>query len=113
VLGRQLENELLDALAVAARCRGVDVYRELNWKFDGEKAATENYLAHDKIKQQHQLYWILHLDFEPGQNTYGWSLIPWQHGEAVFDSVVEGEGTSREVADQVCTVVTGQGAAIH
>jgi hypothetical protein len=110
VLGRQLEGELLSALAASSRCSGVSVYRELDIHFDGDKF-YKNYAEDQKIRDQTRLYWDLYIDFYPGKITFGWTLYPNSHGGNMQD--VSGEGTSGEVADQVCTVVSGQGATIH
>jgi hypothetical protein len=57
-LGRQLENELIDALAVEPLCSGITLIRDRHPDFDGGGFSQENYA----IKQQ-KAHWNLHLDY--------------------------------------------------
>ena len=72
LLGRRLENEFSDALAVALGCRGVAVYRDLHPDFDPNFFAND--VRNEELKKKAP-WWDLLLDFEPGKETYGWSLF--------------------------------------
>src|SRR5262249_24768964 len=109
-LGRRLENQLLDAMAVNPRCDGVTVIRDPHPKYDAGWLAKNS--RNDKIKQQN-LYWNLHLDYRPGEKEYSWALFPNKPGGDSNGPLVEGEGATPKVADQICTVVTRRGAAIR
>jgi len=105
-LSRRLENELADALAVNTRCGGVTVIRNFD---TGSSEKIEN---NQNIRQQKD-YWVLFLDYNPGQKTYGWTLFPEKAGGHSAGPLVNGEGDTAKVADQICTVVTRRGAAIR
>jgi hypothetical protein len=110
-LGRKLENEVRSRMATNPRCHGVDVFRQNDYKYDGETNFNE--LA-DQMKQVH---WDLFLEYNPGQTTHNWTLFPKtggvSGGELVFSGIVSGEGTMSQITDQVCIVVTKQAANIH
>ena len=110
-LGRRLENELMDALALNTRCGGVTVIREP--QFDWERDYWLSvYQDHAKIKKQGP-YWDLMLDYTPGIDIYGWTLFPEKADGHSAGPMVNGEGTTPQVADQICTVVTRRGATIR
>jgi hypothetical protein len=109
-LGRRLENELADALAVNTRCRGVTVMRDPHSDYD--RGWFEVYEKNEKIKNQSD-YWSLHLDYNPGHKTYAWALFPDKAGGDPAGPFVGGEGDTSKVADQICAVVTRQGATIR
>jgi hypothetical protein len=109
-LGRRLENELADALAVNTRCRGVTVMRDPHPDYD--PSWLEVHQKNQKIKNQSD-YWNLHLDYNPGHKTYAWALFPDKAGGDPAEPFVSGEGDTSKVADQICTVVTRQGATIR
>jgi hypothetical protein len=106
-LGRRLENEVTSALAVNTGCVGVTVIRDPDFDYDGKTLVETNW----KIRTQSD-HWELHLDYNPGHKTYGWTLIP-KKGLDFAGSLVSGEGDTPKVADQVCTVVTKRGATIR
>jgi hypothetical protein len=95
----------MDALALNTRCGGVTVIREPHpdWEHDYWLSV---YQEHAKLKKRGP-YWDLMLDYTPGINIYGWTLFP-EKGR-----MVNGEGTTPQVADQICTVVTRRGATIR
>jgi hypothetical protein len=99
-LGRRLENELTDAIAVNSKCAGVTVIR------DPGPEANRN------IKDQ-QAYWDLLLNYNPGKKIFGWILDPVGPGGKLTAGQVNGEGTVSKAADQICIVVTGRGAIIR
>jgi hypothetical protein len=109
-LGRRLENELTDALAVTTLCAGVTVIRDPHPKYDGNW--DEKSLDNQKIKDQ-KPHWDLHLDYRPGQKIYSWALFPEKAGGGSAGPLVEGEGATPKVAEQICIVVTGRGATIR
>lgn len=111
-LGRRLENKIMDLLAVNPRCKGVEVILDWHEKFDGKlnPAAIE-------IQEQKD-HWNLFLDYIPGSKVHSWSLFPassWNNRASNFGKgrMVSGEGTAPQIADQICTVVTGQGASLR
>ena len=106
-LGRRLENELTDALAVNTRCAGVTVIRDPHPKFDGSFSQTISNIKNQKP------YWDLMLDYTPGQKIFGWTLFPKKPGGDSAGALVNGEGVTSEVADAICIVVTGRGANIR
>jgi hypothetical protein len=111
-LGRKLENEVRSRMATNPRCQGVDVFRQNHPDYDSKINFDE--LA-DQMKQVH---WTLFLEYNPGQTTHNWTLIPWtggdvSGGELVPGGLVEGEGTVSQIADQICIVVTKGGANVH
>jgi hypothetical protein len=108
-----LENELLDALAVNTRCRGVTVIRDPHPDYDHDNWLSV-YQANAKIKNQNP-YWDSYLDYTPGLKVYGWTLFPEKvpgRGSRL-GAMVQGEGATPQVADQICIVVTGGGASIR
>ena len=72
-------------------------------------------------RQSKKAHWDLTLDYIAGRQTHGWHLLPYsaatgggpfqQRGQ--MGKMVEGEGTVAQIADQICTVVTNQGANIR
>lgn len=103
-LGRRLENQIMDLLAVNRDCKGVTAFLEGHDKYDGKfnEAATQ---------AKRNGYWSLMVDYVPGSKVYGWSLLPWK-GEQM-GRMISGEGTVSQIAEQVCIVVNGQGAAVR
>jgi hypothetical protein len=111
-LGRRLENELIDALAVNTRCGGVTVIRDPHPDYDG--GGPDSLLNNDKIKNQKD-HWELFLDYNPGHKTYGWTLFSNKAGPLLGRTgpLVSGEGDTPKVSDQSCIVVTKRGATIR
>jgi hypothetical protein len=110
-LGRRLESDLIDALAVEPICAGVAVIREphQNW----EEAAFAQYLESSYPLQVQKAYWDLHLDYNPGVKVFGWTLLPNKAGRKPDGPMVNGEGTASKAANQICIVVSGRGATIR
>jgi hypothetical protein len=109
-LGRRLENELVDALAVNTRCGGVTIICDPHPDYDGGSSDTLQTNWNIKTQSDH---WDLHLDYNPGQKTYGWTLFPTKAGALSSGPFVSGEGETPKVADQICIVVTKRGATIR
>jgi hypothetical protein len=107
-LGRRLENELIDALAVEPLCAGITMIRDPHRDFDGGGFSKEN----DAIKQE-KPYWDLHLDYQPGSKVFGWTMFPNKAGMKLEGSLVNGEGTASKAAKQICIVASGRGATIR
>jgi hypothetical protein len=107
-LGRKLENELIDALAVNTRCGGVTVMRDPHPDYDRGSDTDEV----RKVGQQ-SFHWDLHIDYNPGSKTYGWTLFPTDPGPKMAGPFVSGEGDTAKNADQICVVVTKKGAVIR
>ena len=66
--------------------------------------------------EEHKDHWELLLDYIPGSKVHEWSIYPRLHGIADEYSIarmVSGEGSAAQIADQVCIVVTGQGATVR
>ena len=99
-LGRRLENELIDALAVNTKCGGVTVMRDPHPDFDRGSDTAEV----SKVRQRSS-HWDLHLDYNPGSKVYGWTLFPNKPGPKVGGPFVGGGGETAENADQICSVV--------
>jgi len=106
-LGRRIENELLDALAVNVRCGGVTIYRDPHPDYD------RGWSEANRILRGQKPYWDLMLDYTPGRKEYSWTLFPKKAGGDFAGALVNGEGTTRQAAGQICIVVTGQGANIR
>jgi hypothetical protein len=108
-LGRRLESELASALVVNPLCNRVTVVNDPHPHYDSSSSDTlaDNF----KIKNQRD-YWNLHLDYNPGHKTYGWTLFSYKAGGYLPGSFVTGAGETPKVADQICTVVTKRGAII-
>jgi hypothetical protein len=109
-LGRRLENELIDALAVNTRCAGVTVIRSPHPDYD--RGSSDILQTNRDIRNKND-HWDLHLDYNPGHKTYGWTLFPNKAGAHSAGSLVSGEGDTPKVADQICIVVTRRGATIR
>ena len=92
-LGRRLEYDVMNQMAINRQCQGVHVFRE-------------NHPDYDPVQD-------LHLDYNPGRKVHGWAMIPWKGSQIVVRSIIEGEGTPAQIAQQICTVAKGQGANIH
>jgi hypothetical protein len=107
-LGRRLENELIDALAVEPLCAGVTMIRDPHPDFDGGGFSQSNYA----IKQQ-KVHWDLHLDYQPGSKVFGWTMFPNQAGMKPDGPFLNGEGTVSKAAKQICIVASGRGATIR
>jgi hypothetical protein len=69
-LGRRLENNIMDQLAVNARCAGVSAYIEGYDKFDGKLNAAA------MQAEERGAFWSLMVDYAPGSEVYAWSLFP-------------------------------------
>ncbi len=107
-LGRRLENELIDALAVELLCAGITMIRDPHPDFDGGGFSPDNYA----IKQQ-KAHWDLHLDYQPGSKAFGWTMFPNKGGMKPDGPLVNGEGTASKAARQICIVASGRGATIR
>lgn len=104
-LGRKLENELIDALAVNTRCGGVTVMREPHPDYDRGSDTAEA----SKVRQRSS-HWDLQIDYNPGSKVYGWTLFPNEPGPKVGGPFIGGGGQTAKNADQICIVVTQDGA---
>jgi hypothetical protein len=107
-LGRRLENNILDQLAVNARCAGVSAYIEGYDKFDGKLNAAA------MQAEERGAFWSLMVDYAPGSEVHGWSLFPENaSGGTPNGRLISGAGTVSQIAEQVCIVVTGQGRSVR
>jgi hypothetical protein len=108
-LGRRLENNIMDQLAVNTRCSSVSAYIEGYDKFDGKFNAAA------MQAEEGSGYWSLMVDYAPGSKVHGWSLFPVNaSGTTPSDGhLISGEGTVSQIAEQVCIVVTRHGASIR
>ncbi len=106
-LGRALENQLMDALAVNTNCAGITVTRDPHPEYDSG-VPTTNYI----IKKQ-KPYWDLFVDYAPGQKTFNWTLFSNKSGGKGPPEPINGEGTLAKAATDICIVVTGRGATIQ
>lgn len=109
-LGRRLENQVMDALAVNTRCKGVVAVIGGHEKYDGKFNPVATAI------QEHKDHWDLLLDYIPGSKVHEWSLEPqhaWNNQRLLEGQMVSGDGSAAQIADQVCIVVTGQGAAVR
>jgi hypothetical protein len=107
-LGRRLENELTDALAVEPICAGITMMRDPHPDFDGGGVSQTNYDL-----RQRKAHWDLHLDYQPGSKVFGWTLFPNKAGMKPDGNFVSGEGTASKSAKQICIVASGRGATIR
>jgi hypothetical protein len=108
-LGRRLENNVMDQMAVNTRCSDVSAYIEGYDKFDGK------FNADAMQAEERGAFWSLMVDYVPGSNVHGWSLFPENAVGATSSNgrLISGEGTVSQIAEQVCAVVTGHGASAH
>jgi hypothetical protein len=108
-LGRRLENNIMDQLAVNTRCSGVSAYIEGYDKFDGKFNAAA------MQAEERGAFWSLMVDFVPGSKVHAWSLFPEYAVSATSPNarLISGDGTVAQIAEQVCTVVTGHGSSAH
>ena len=108
VLGRRLENNIMDQLAVNVRCAGVSAYIEGYDKFDGKLNAAA------MQAEERGAFWSLMVDYAPGSEVHGWSLFPENaSGGTPNGRMISGTGTVSQIAEQVCIVVTGQGRGVR
>jgi hypothetical protein len=107
-VGRRLENELLNALALNTSCAGVTVIRDPHPKYDGGGWSQTN----RKIRDQ-KAHWDLHLDFRPGEKTYAWWLFSRSAGSMSWNAIIDGQGETPKVANDICVAVSGRGATIQ
>lgn len=106
-LGRRLENDMVEALAVEPLCFHVTVVKDPDRNYDpGSSAASR---ANDAIRRK-KPFWDLHLDYRPGSKVFGWHLFPNDAGPKSSGPLVSGEGTKTEAASQICSVASGRGA---
>lgn len=108
-VGRRLENDLIDALAVEPVCAGVTMMRDPHPNFDGGGSFSQSNYA---IKQQ-KAYWDLHLDYQPGSKVFGWTMFNNIAGMKPDGPFVNGEGTASKAAKEICIVASGRGATIR
>ena len=106
-LGRRLENDVVEALAVEPLCFHVTVVKDPDRNYDaGSSAASRANLA---VRKKNP-FWDLHLDYRPGSKVFGWHLFPNDAGPKSSGPLVSGEGTKTEAASQICSVASGRGA---
>jgi hypothetical protein len=86
---------------------GVTLIRDPHPDFDGG-----GFERNWKVKQQ-KPYWDLLLDYYPGSSVFGWTLYPEAPGMKSLGAGVDGQGDVAKTAEQVCIVVTRQGAVIR
>jgi hypothetical protein len=108
-LGRRLENNVMDQMAVNTRCSGVSAYIEGFDKFDGKFNAAA------MQAEERGAFWSLMVDYVPGSKVHGWSLFPENAVGATSSNarLISGEGTVSQIAEQVCTIVTRHGTSTH
>ena len=106
-LGRRLENDLVEALAVDPVCFHVTVVKDPDRNYDAGSTAASR--ANYAIRQK-KPFWDLHLDYRPGSKVFGWHLFPNDAGLKSSGPWVSGEGTKTEAANQICSVASGCGA---
>jgi hypothetical protein len=110
-LGRELENDVRSKFAVTTRCKGVTVILP---EFD-------NNFSYKQVVDIQKPHWLLILYYQPGSKVYGWALFQVDSRGNLSSpaniltpyKVVKGEGTPAQIADEVCIVVTGQGATVQ
>ena len=107
-LGRRLENELIDALAVEPLCAGVTMIRDPHPDFYGGGFSQDNYAI-----RQEKPNWDLHLDYQPGSKVFGWTMFSNKAGMRSDRPFVNGEGTAPTAAKQICIIASGRGATIR
>jgi hypothetical protein len=106
-LGRRLENDVVEALAVEPLCFHVTVVKDPDRNYDaGSSAASRANLA---VRQKNP-FWDLHLDYRPGSKVFEWHLFPNDAGLKSSGPLVSGEGTKAEAANQICVVASGRAA---
>jgi hypothetical protein len=110
-LGRRLENELMDALAVEPLCGGITVIREPHSSW--EQTAFFEFTAKSYPLQEQKAYLNLHLNYQPGSKVFGWDLFPYKAGRKSAGRLVTGEGDASKAAKQICIVASGRGATIR
>jgi hypothetical protein len=106
-LGRRLEAEIVHQVAANSLCRGVSAYIEGDDKYDGK--FNDAAMAAEKDKA----YWLLLVDYVPGSEAYAWSLFPENmqlDPRSASGRLISGEGTSSQIAAQICTDITKRGA---
>jgi hypothetical protein len=86
------------------------VIRDPHPDYDGGWSATND--ANYKLREQ-KPHWDLYIDYIPGKKTYQWTLYPQKPGTWSARGIVDGEGATPQIADQICIVVTGHGANIR
>ena len=106
-LGRRLENDVVEALAVEPLCFHVTVVKDPDRNYDAGSSAASR--ANYAIRQK-KPFWDLHLDYRPGSKVFGWHLFPNDAGLKSSGPLVSGEGTKTEAANQICSVASGRGA---
>src|SRR5260221_13163372 len=96
-------------MATNPLCQGVDVFRQNDDDYDGK-------INFDELADQRkQVHWELFLEYNPGQTTHNWTLLPWTGGEwsgggIVKSGIVEGGGTVARNVGQILLVVRQLGA---
>jgi hypothetical protein len=105
-LGRRLENDLVEALAVEPLCSHVTVVKDPHPNYDAGSSASRANLA---VRKKNP-FWDLHLDYRPGSKVFGWHLFPNDAGLKSSGPFVSGEGTTTKAASQICVVASGRGA---
>src|SRR5205814_2900963 len=103
-LGRHLENDVIDALAVEPLCGGVSVVRDPHPDFDGGGFSQTSFAM-----KQERAHWNLHFDYQPGSKVFGWTMFPNKAGMKSNGAFVSGEGDPSKAAKQICIVAAGRG----
>jgi hypothetical protein len=103
-LGRRYEQQIVELIAKSPHCAGISTDIEGHDKYDGKP--NEAALAAERKE-----HWLLLVDHAPGNDTNAWSLFPenlTSMPRPPADRLL-GEGTTAEIVDQVCGVVSGKG----
>jgi hypothetical protein len=88
VTANRLDDEVAGKFAVNTRCKGIRILRNDDGKTKGDWDLRIHYYAYSKVHE-----WFLFYEPQPAK-------------------MIKGEGTPAQIADEVCIVVTGQGANI-
>lgn len=92
------EDRLATQLAVNPQCSGVFIAKYRGPNFDHDKTIMD--------AMQRSPHWTLIIDYVPEQQTQSWWL------RLAGGPHMEGEGELREIAANVCSILTQQGAKI-
>ncbi|SRR6266851_259662 len=102
-LGIQLEQEVLKAMAISTRCRGVTIFRETR--------EPNNFSELEPHRRR--FHWDLLLNYVPGYRAHSWVLAPINGQGRTEGAAQRGEEVPVQIAEHVCIIVTGQGATIR
>jgi hypothetical protein len=92
------EDRLATQLAANRHCSGVFIAKYRGRNFDHDKTTMD--------ALQKRPHWTLIIDYIPGQETQSW----WLRLEG--GPHTQGEGDQKEIAGNVCSIVTERGAKI-